>query len=155
LDSSAGDDATAALTMILRYHRRRVSFDDVRWAIFEDRTGAPSAADVIAAAEHFRLHGRGLMLEDPTLLGRIPTPNIAHLMGDGGPFPRRLNEGLAGYLAVVVATSAHHVRWIAPHVGQIDDPRAAFLEFASGVFLVFDEAPAPPHAKLRPVAGNR
>src|SRR5215475_6642238 len=87
LASRAGDDATAALTMILRHHRRSVTLDDVRQAIYGGRTGAPNANQVVAAAESFRLHVRGLAVEDPRQLVHVPTPNIAHVMRDRGPFP--------------------------------------------------------------------
>lgn len=84
--------------MILRYHRKPVTFDEVRQAIYEDRTGAANAAHVINAAERFRLRGRGLFVEAPMLLARIPTPNIAHMMPDRGQFPRPLDKALNGYL---------------------------------------------------------
>jgi ABC-type bacteriocin/lantibiotic exporter with double-glycine peptidase domain len=152
LASSAGDDATAALTMILRYHRKAVTFDEVRQAIYGDGTGVPDAGHVVKAAERFRLRARGLALEDPRQLASIPTPNIAHMMPNLGPFPRARDEPLDGYFAVVASTSTRRVRWIDPNVGQIDDRPAEFLEFASGVFLVFDEASALPRAQLRPIA---
>jgi ABC-type bacteriocin/lantibiotic exporter with double-glycine peptidase domain len=66
--------------MLLRYHRRPVTFDEVRQAIYKDRTGVPNAAHVVEAAERFRLHVRGLAVEDPMLLESIPTPNIALVM---------------------------------------------------------------------------
>lgn len=153
--SSSGDDATAALTMILRYHRRTVTVDEVRKAIHDGRTGVPHAGHVIAAAERFRLRGRGLVIDHPGWLARIPTPNIAHMMSDRGQFPRSLDNGLDGYFAVTVSTSPRRIRWIDPYVGQIDDEPAAFVEFASGVFLVFEDAQALPRAKLRSAASHR
>jgi ABC-type bacteriocin/lantibiotic exporter with double-glycine peptidase domain len=154
LASTAGDDTTAALTMILRYHRRSVAFDEVRQAIYEDRTGAPNANHVVAAAEHFRLQVRGLAIDHPTLLARIPTPSIAHVMRDPGPFPRRLDEGLDGYFAVVVSISPRRVRWIDPYLGEHDHEHAVFLDYASGVFLVFDDGHALPRARLRSAASD-
>lgn len=154
LASSAGDDTTAALTMILRYHRRSVTFDEVRQAIYDDRTGPPNGNHVVAAAEHFRLQVRGLGIDRPTLLARIPTPNIAHVMRDPGPFPRRLDGGLDGSFVVVVSTSPRRIRWIDPYTGQRDREHAAFLEYASGVFLVFEDARALPRAKLRSAASD-
>jgi hypothetical protein len=103
---------------------------------------------VVRAAEHFRLHVRGLALDDPRMLTRIPTPNIAHMMPDPGPFPRRLHPGLAGYFAVVVSTSPRRIRWIDPYIGPRNREHAVFLEYASGGFLVFDEAQALPRARL-------
>jgi ABC-type bacteriocin/lantibiotic exporter with double-glycine peptidase domain len=155
LTSSAGDSTTAALTMILRYHRRSVTLDEVRQAIHGDRTGAANANQVVAAAEHFRLHVRGLGIDHPTLLTQIPTPNIAHMMMDPGPFPRRLDQGLEGTFVVVVSISPRRIRWIDPDMGQRDREHAVFLEYASGVFLVFDDAHTLPRARLRSVASDR
>jgi ABC-type bacteriocin/lantibiotic exporter with double-glycine peptidase domain len=155
LASSAEDGTTAALTMILRYHRRSVTLDEVRQAIYGDRTGAPDANQVVAAAEHFRLHVRGLGIDHPTQVARIPTPNIAHMMPDRGPFPRALDKSLDGYFVVVVSTSPRRIRWIDPSMGQRDREHAVFVERASGVFLVFDDAHALPRARLRPVASDR
>jgi ABC-type bacteriocin/lantibiotic exporter with double-glycine peptidase domain len=154
LVSSAGDDATAALAMILRYHRKPVTLDEVRQAIHGDRTGAPHAGLVIEAAERFRLRGRGLGLNDPRQLARIPTPSIVHLVSDRGPFPRPL-ENLAGYFAVLVSTSPRRVRWIDPYDGEIEDDLAGFLAIASGVVLVFQEFDPLPRAWLRSVASKR
>jgi len=137
--------------MILRYHRKAVTFDEVRQAIYGDGTGRLNAGHVVAAAEHFRLRARGLGAEDPSQLASLPTPSIAHMMPNRGPFPRPLDQRLDGYFAVVTSTSLPRVRWIDPNVGQIDDRLVDFLAFASGVFLVFDEASALPRARLRPI----
>jgi len=183
LASSAGDDATAALTMILRYHRKPVTLDEVRQAIHKDRKPldveaairmlsqdrsvtleevlratrkdrVPHAGTVVEAADRFDLHARGLAVDDPMVLKSIPTPNIAHMMRVRGQYPRPLEGGLDGYFAVVVSISQHNVHWINPYVGQLDDEPDAFCEFASGIFLVFDEAAPLPRARLRPVASD-
>jgi hypothetical protein len=134
--------------MILRYHRRSVTPDEVRQVIYGDRTGKPDGNHLLAAAEHFRLRVRGLAIDHPTLLTRIPTPNIAHVMLSPGPFPRPFPPP-EGYFVVVVSTSPRGIRWIDPHVGQLDREHAVFIERASGVFFVFDDAHALPRAKLR------
>jgi ABC-type bacteriocin/lantibiotic exporter with double-glycine peptidase domain len=150
LASSAGDDATAALTMILRYHRKPVTFDEVRQAIYEAGASVANAWHVVTAAERFRTRARGLGLDDPRQLASLPTPSIAHVMWDRGRFPRPRDQGLDGYFAVLAATSPHRVRWIDPYAGQKDDAPAEFLEVASGTFLVFGEPSALPRARLRP-----
>lgn len=150
LAASAGDDATAALTMILRYHRRPVTFDEVRQAIYQGGGDAPRALDVIDAAEHFRLRGQGLGLDGPRQLAKLPTPSIAHVMAARGPFPRPVGERIAGYFAVVVAVSSDRVRWIDPFAGERDHAHAEFLAHASGIFLVFDEGEPLPRARTRP-----
>jgi len=60
LASSAGDDATAALTMILRYHRKPVTFDEVRKAIDKDGSGVLNESDAVESAERFCLLIRDL-----------------------------------------------------------------------------------------------
>lgn len=148
LASDAGDDTTAALTMILRYHRKSVTFDEVRDAIYGGRMGAPNMSQVIGAAEQFCMQGRGLKLEHPRQLAYLPTPSIAHMMWEPGPFPRSIEGGLDGYLVVVTSVSPPRVRWVDPYVGQRDHERDAFLEVASGVVLVFEKAGALPGARL-------
>jgi ABC-type bacteriocin/lantibiotic exporter with double-glycine peptidase domain len=146
LNSSAGDDATAALAMILRYHRKPATLDEVRQAIYGDRTGV-HAGHVIEAAERFRLRGRGLALDDPRQLAYIPTPSIVHLGAEPGPFPRPL-ENLEGHFGVMVSILPRRVRWIDPYIGELEDDLAGFLAIASGVFLVFDEVDPLPRAWL-------
>ena len=154
LAARAQDNAAAALTMILRYHRRAVTIDEVRQAIDGDRTGAPHAGHVVDAAARFRLRGRGLALDDPQQLAQIPTPSIVHLMNDRGRFPRPF-ENLDGYFGVVVSRSPQQVRWIDPYDGENEDAPAGFFAIASGVFLVFDEVAPLPRARLRSVASKR
>ena len=137
LASSAGDDTIAALTMILRYHRKSVTFDEVRRAIYEDRTGLPTALDVVHAAERFQLRGRGLAVEEPMQLAHIATPTIAHMMPDRGEFPRPRDKGLDGYFVVVASISPRRIRWIDPYIGQIAGDHTKFLELTSGIFLEF------------------
>jgi ATP-binding cassette subfamily B protein len=146
LASSAGDDATAALTMILRYHRNPATFVEVRRAIYGDRTGA-NAGHVVEAAERFRLRGRGLAVDDPRQLAHLPMPSIVHLVSEPGPFPRPL-ENLEGYFGVLVSISPHRVRWIDPYIGEREGDRARFIAIASGVFLVFEPLPPLPRAWL-------
>jgi ABC-type bacteriocin/lantibiotic exporter with double-glycine peptidase domain len=145
--SSAGDDATAALTMILRYHREPVTLDEVRRAIHGDRTGVPHAGHVIGAAERFHLHGRGLAVDDPRQLVHIPTPSIVHLASELGPFPWPL-ENLDGFFGVLVSISPRRARWIDPYIGEREGDLARFIAVASGVFLVFDHVPTLPRARL-------
>jgi ABC-type bacteriocin/lantibiotic exporter with double-glycine peptidase domain len=140
--------------MILRYHRKPVTFGDVRQAIYEHRVETPTALHVVAAAEHFRLRGRGLGIDDPRQLVHLSTPSIAHMLVERGPFPRARHHGLDGFFAVVVAVTPHRVRWIDPYAGEIDEDRLEFLAHASGVFLVFDAAQPLPRARTRSVASS-
>jgi ABC-type bacteriocin/lantibiotic exporter with double-glycine peptidase domain len=151
LAADAGDDATAALTMILRHRGKPVTFDEVRDAIYGDRTGAANMAHVLEAAERFGMHGRGLQLEDRRQLAYIPAPSIVHLMWDRGAFPRSLDGGLDGYFVVVTSISPQRVRWIDPYVGPTERVHDAFFEIASGVVLVLEQAQALPGARLHGV----
>jgi ABC-type bacteriocin/lantibiotic exporter with double-glycine peptidase domain len=154
LASDAGDDATAALAVILRYRGRRVALDEVRGAIYEGRVGPPTAAHLVEAAERYRLRTRGLMVQDPRQIARLPTPNIAHVTWERGTLPRASAGDLEGYFSVVVSVSPHRVRWIHPYSAQRDQELAEFCEYASGIFLVFDEAADLPRAKLWPIADD-
>jgi len=127
-----------------------VTIEEVRRAIDVEHGGGWTAAKVVEAAERFRLRGRGLGVEHPAQLATLSIPNIAHMASERGRFPRSLEGGLDGHFVVVTAISPRRVCWIDPYVGQITDEPAEFLEFASGVFLVFDEAIPLPRAKLPP-----
>jgi len=147
-------EVTEHFRLHMRDLAQPVTIEEVLQAMLKDRTGVPNALDIVEAAERFGLRVRGLAVDDPMVLESIPTPNIAHMMRVRGQFPRSLEEGLAAYFAVVVSISQHSVHWIDPYVGQIDDEPDAFCEFASGIFLVFDEAAPLPRARLRPVASD-
>lgn len=147
--ADAGDDATAALTMILRYHGRSVTTSEVREAIYGERTEPPNALDVVRAAEAYRLQGRGVKLDHPSLLLRLSTPNIAHMSWASGAFPRSADDGYDGYFAVVESVTDRRVRWIHPYQGErFDVDHASFAEIATGIFLEFGEAMALPRAGL-------
>jgi ABC-type bacteriocin/lantibiotic exporter with double-glycine peptidase domain len=148
LASEAGSDSAAALTMIVRYHRRSVTIHQVRQAL--DASGPdPTAHQVIEAAAYFSLRARGLVIDHPRLIDKIPTPNIAHMLSVSGDFSRP-EFGGAGYFAVVASASARsrRVDLIDPYSGRADVTLSEFFDFSSGIFLVFDEASPPPRAKL-------
>lgn len=147
LAASAGDDATAALTMILRYHRKPVTFGEVRQAIYRDGSATPHAGHVITAAEQFRLRGAGLRVEHAAQLARLAVPAIAHMLVERGPFPRP-GLGGDGFFAILVEISPRRVRWIDPYAGEIEEDRGDFLAHASGVFLVFEPADPLPRAAV-------
>ena len=147
----AGDDAIAALTMILRYYQKSVTVQEVEQAIYQSSTsGVPTALNLIAAGEHFGLQGKALGLQDERHLDQIPTPNIAHMSLNPGRLPRQLPLPLDNcYFAVVSSISTRRVCWVDPYLGNLDEARAEFAARASGVFLIFAQRDSLPVAKAR------
>lgn len=128
----AGDDATACLAMILNHHGRHPSLDEVRRAIYAESDSRASALSVIEGAARFGLRGRGLSIGDPSNLGTLRAPYIAHMRAHGGAF------------AVVSKASARGVTILDPHARQTQMTIEAFGQAASGVFLVFERAMTVP-----------
>ena len=148
LIADAGDDATAALTTILRFHGRSVSIAEVKQVLERDETGCSHAGHVVAAAEHFRLRVQGIFVEDGRCLGEVSTPSIAHMSMTPGSFPRPLGTVDDSYFSVVVAISESRVREIDPYRGQFNWARSDFMSHATGVFLTFDAASPLPRMRL-------
>jgi ABC-type bacteriocin/lantibiotic exporter with double-glycine peptidase domain len=148
LVADAGDDATAALTTILRFHDRSVSIAEVMQVLERDETGRSHAGHVVAAAEHFRLRAQGFFVEDERSLREVSTPNIAHMSMTPGSFPRPPGTVDDTYFSVVVAISESRVREIDPYRGRLNWARSDFLSHATGVFLTFDAASPLPRARL-------
>jgi len=148
LVEDAGDDATAALTTILRFHRRSVTTAEVRRAVRDAGDDPPSANTIVAVAERFRLQTRGLLVEDPQQIMRLALPCIVHMSHTPGQYPRPLGEVEDGYFAVLTALKLDRVHWIDPYEGAIDATYQVFFEYASGAVLVFGRARPLPPARL-------
>ena len=141
----AGDDATAALAMILRYHRRTVTIDEVRQAIFRGEHRPSNALDLVQAAENYRLRGQGVRIDHPSFLQRITLPCIAHMS-----FGRAsLEQPIDGHFAVIDRVTPSGAHLIDPYRGPSDDAYADLVDMWTGVVLVFEEASAAPRAVLR------
>jgi ABC-type bacteriocin/lantibiotic exporter with double-glycine peptidase domain len=146
----AGDDATAALTMIVQCHYRNVTVEDVRRAVYTDpATRIPTAFDIVRAAEQFGMRARGVRIDDPAALLHVPTPSIAHLSRARAPFPQPI-DGAATFFAVLETVRALYASWIDPDVGRVEATPAAFLEHSTGVFLLLDAGAALPRAHAIP-----
>jgi ABC-type bacteriocin/lantibiotic exporter with double-glycine peptidase domain len=146
-----GDDVPAALAMILRYHRRAVTLDEVTAAL----GAGVSAYDVVAAAERFGLRGVGWKIDRVPALPRLKVPCIAHLHGDRRSGARAPGPPGDGVFAVVVAVSRDRVDWIDPVYGVDRAPPDEFFAKSTGIFLCFYEATALPRARLsRPRRGS-
>jgi Peptidase C39 family len=163
LESEAGDDATASLATILLHHGRRIALDEIRRAIYTDGSDVPTALQLVEAAESFGLHARGVKVENPAWLQRLPMPSIAHMLTARGAFPRNLADepktrlrirpdgmdpGVDGRFAVITAASARRVEWIDARNGPTEQDVSEFVSFASGLFLVFQKGRALPPARL-------
>jgi ABC-type bacteriocin/lantibiotic exporter with double-glycine peptidase domain len=147
LASEAGDDATATLTMMLRYHRRSVTIDEVRKAVHDDGVEPPDALHVVQAAERFRCRCAACSsrIRGCSCIFRC------HASGICRQRPRRFRGGWGGvedgFFVVVAAIAGLRVRWIDPYSGPLVRNHRDFLENATGVFLVFDKAHAIPQAR--------
>ena len=168
LGSQAGDDATAALATILFHHNRRVAFDDIRRAIYADggdyESDGVNANQFVVAAATFGLHAYGVMVEAPSGIPRLPTPNLAHMLRTRGAFGRALEHEpqvfvgrgqdrvprlqADAHFAVVAAASTRRVEWIDPREGLKQASLEELASMSSGVFILFKKARPLPPAKL-------
>jgi hypothetical protein len=163
LSSQAGDDATASLATILYHHHRRVSLDEIRRAIYTGDSEIPNALQIVEAAANFGLRARGVKIDRAALVAALPTPNIAHLLTTPGQFPRDLaneprirvrlrDDGTEldhdTLFAVVTDVSSRRVAWIDPFTGPTRASLEQFVSLASGIFLLFEDGPPPPRAKV-------
>jgi ABC-type bacteriocin/lantibiotic exporter with double-glycine peptidase domain len=148
LVAEAGDDATATLTMILRYHDRVVAIEDVADAVSVASNDSVSALDIVNAAASFGLLARGVKIDDPALLPGLKVPNIAHLTRKRGLFPQHAPESRDTYFAVLEKANARLVRLVDPERGPVDQEVEAFLEHSTGIFLLFESGHALPHARV-------
>jgi ABC-type bacteriocin/lantibiotic exporter with double-glycine peptidase domain len=133
----AGDDAVASLAMILAWHGIAATVEDVRKAIYGDRTDLPSAQMILDAASSFGLRGRGVQLECKAHFYHLERPSIAHVLCTKGPFPRALTAQDA-FMVVVESVSEESLSLVSPYAGRQTVPILEFMDYASGVFLLFD-----------------
>jgi ABC-type bacteriocin/lantibiotic exporter with double-glycine peptidase domain len=152
LANETGDTTLAALAMVVRYHARSVTLDQVRDAVTEvggEVGGEVTAVQMIEAAERFGLRGTGFEVLGPRTIAALRTPNIAHMMRARGNIPRSWQQADA-YFAVVssVSTLVSRVSWIHPELGRKESTIDEFFHYASGVFLVFEKALPLPRAQL-------
>ncbi|HWO20937.1 MAG TPA: cysteine peptidase family C39 domain-containing protein [Kofleriaceae bacterium] len=147
--AEAGDDATASLAMILRYHKKQVRLDEVRCAIHADGALHISAGSIVGAAKSFGLRATGLEVFDAhDLIQRVSSPCIMHVPTDPAlPARAHLESVRDGFFAVVEKVS--------PYLGKLTliDPQSGdreelFLRGRSGILLLFEPAHALPVAKL-------
>lgn len=155
LVEDAGDDATATLAMILRYHRRTIAIADVAEALSVDSGPVRTALDIVHAAEHFRLQTRAVELAHASHFGQIPLPCIAHMSRTLGSLPRRHEEYGDCYFALIERVTPSTVHWIDPYEGRVEHFQDDLAAQATGVCLLFGEADPLPGAMLRSARGSR
>ena len=142
------DDTTAALTTILRFHRRSVTTAEVQQAVHDAGDDPPSANTIVAVALRYRLQTRGLLIEDPGQIVQLTVPCIMHMSLTQGACPRPLGTVEDGYFAVLTKLMPSRVHWIDPYRGAIDTTYSFFFEYATGVAFEFKPGRALPAARL-------
>lgn len=149
------DDATACLTMILRYHRRPGSVDDVYRALAEAEPGwggsGFTALATLRAAEHFGLEMKGLKIGAASHLWQIRRPAILHLRPSGDPALKPADDELLGNGSFAVLShtrEAQELHWIDPYVGRRRDSSRSLYERCTGVVLQFTRAQPLPRARI-------
>jgi hypothetical protein len=133
--------------MVLRYHRRNVTFDEVRAAIYgTDEPGEYDALQIVDAFSSFRLRCQGVLVEGwppPKRPPKLTTPCLAHMSVEPGPFP--WDSAVGGeqpekYFGVVDRLETHRVSVISPSIGPVQFRADQFLKFSTGIFLIFEES---------------
>src|SRR5882672_2854446 len=116
------DCGPACLAMVLAYHGRDSSVDEMRSQLGTSRDGT-TGLDLVRVARGFGMDARGFRVEDPAALGDLPLPAIAHYT--------------QGHFVVLERVRAgRSVRVVDPLRGRIDLTLQAFREEFSGVVEV-------------------
>jgi len=137
LAPSTSDDGAASLTMVLRYHGKRVTLDDIRPMVARvDNTA--TALELVNAAKPYDLTIVGYKLEKAEEWAGVKLPCIAHLYQQRGDFPRPLVND-RGKFVVLEAVRGNDVVIVDPtDGGRRHETRGEFLAFSSGVVLVVE-----------------
>lgn len=132
--------------MILGYHGITASFDEIKKVLYPDHVEEPNGLTMVKAAKHFGLRVRGVQFETEASLHQTRSPYIAHVTATQGPFPRALGQGgLDGRFVVVEQVAGEMMTIIDPMMGSRRNVAIkVFMETASGVALLFDDAGAGP-----------
>ena len=144
-----GDDSAAALTMMLRYHRRPVTTSDVA-ATLEALRGdedQPSAVHIVEAAARYGMNVRGVFVDDWRRISDVSMPCICHVSRTMHPFPRP--ESARDHTSFAVLDRVSSWRWAIfdPELGESRHELADVALVLTGVFLVFSPV-AIPSARL-------
>ena len=113
----------ACLAMVLGYHGKSAGLEAVRQVCAAGRDGV-NAADILAAASHFGLSGRGVKADLPDLSLLPPGSTILHWE--------------LRHFVVLAAVGKHHVEIVDPAVGRRRLPLSEVGRAWSGVALAFE-----------------
>ncbi len=145
---TASDCGAACLSMVLGYHGKHVSIDDVRRVMGGDRGGVDAVA-MLAAARHYGLRGRGVRAELDELES-VPRGSILHWEFN--------------HFVVLESLHRDHVVIVDPASGRRRVPMPRFSESFTGVALLFEpgegfqpggERPRTPSQLLKQILGRR
>lgn len=119
---TATDCGAAALAMIIRFHGKAVSLEEVRAVTGAGRDGTTAAA-ILRAGRLFGLRGRVVRAE-PENLGDLPKASILHWE--------------FAHFVVYDAQKREHVRVIDPAVGRRSVPMEHFRRSFTGIAIILE-----------------
>jgi ABC-type bacteriocin/lantibiotic exporter with double-glycine peptidase domain len=145
------DDSTAALTMMLRYHRRTVTADEVAATLDATRNDEdrPNAVHIVEAAARYGMSVRGVFVDDWRQISDLPMPCICHLSRTLHAFPRP--QSARDHTSFAVLDRVSSLRWslFDPELGESRHELADVALALTGVFLVFSSVTIPPARLVR------
>ena len=118
----AYDCGPACLAMVISYHGRETSVDEVRERLGTSRNGT-TGLDILRVARSLGMEGKGVRVTEPAALGEVPLPAIAHYTRGHFVVVERYKPGRG-------------VRVVDPLQGRLDLALPAFLSEFSGVAVL-------------------
>src|SRR5438093_10549875 len=116
------DCGPACLAMILGWHGRHSSVDDIRARLGTSRDGT-TGYELVRVARELGMDARGVRAADPAALAGVPLPAIAHYR--------------SGHFVVLECVRpGRSVRVVDPMRGRLVLPMQEFIEEFSGVLVV-------------------
>ncbi|HYS77382.1 MAG TPA: cysteine peptidase family C39 domain-containing protein, partial [Candidatus Dormibacteraeota bacterium] len=131
------DCGPACLAMVLAYHGRQSSVDEVRGRLGTGRDGT-TGLDLVRVARSLGLEAQGYRVERPEALPLLPLPAIAHCTRGHFMVLERVRPGRS-------------VRVVDPLRGRIDLPIAAFQEEFSGIVVTLQRGAGFRDKRVRPI----
>ena len=122
------DCGPACLAMVLNYHGRESSVDDIRERLGTSRDGT-TGYELVRVARELGMEARGVKAQDLVALKNVPLPAIAHYT--------------QGHFVVLERVRpARSVRVVDPMRGRLDLPLEEFRAIFSGVLVLFQKTSA-------------
>ena len=140
------DCGPACLAMILAWHGRESSVDDVRDRLGTSRDGT-SGFELVRVARELGLSARGVKASGVEALAAVPLPAIAHYTRGHFVVLERVRAGRSGQPG---PPSGGSVRVVDPMRGRLTRTLAEFAADFSGVLVLFEPTPAFRRERSRP-----